>query len=114
MTGKTCIYSVLFLVGVLFMPLSSLQAINTTNASKQTFTESQQSFRSVKIVINNSSEAEIKALSTSKELEVYSILGKRIISIQLTDNEDKYYITLSKGMYVIRIGKSTQKIVIGG
>lgn len=113
MTGKRGMTNILFLVAILFISFPSLYAF-TWSRSDSTSVDLSQSTRTIKIIINGSYETEMKILVPNGVLEIYSILGKRVIAIQLTDNENIYSVALNKGMYVIRIGKNTQKIVIKG
>lgn len=64
------------------------------------------------ININGSYTIQLRSVDTRDLLEVYGILGKREL-IQKLDNNSQYVeISLPNGMFIIKVGKVTQKIVI--
>lgn len=64
------------------------------------------------ITINSSSVVTLKNIPQTGRLEIMSILGKRVTSKDLKDCKDGVYIDLPNGIYVIKVGKISQKIAI--
>lgn len=64
------------------------------------------------ININGSYTIQLRNVDTRDLLEVYGILGKREL-VQKINNSSQYVeISLPNGMFIIKVGKVTQKIVI--
>lgn len=68
----------------------------------------------LKVKINQDSEIEMENVPTSGYLEVYSILGLKITSINLKTctATNSCSIDLSKGLYILKAGKVAKKIVV--
>lgn len=64
------------------------------------------------VVINGGSYAIMKNVPNIGCLEVYTILGERIKQVSLKNNGERVNIELSKGLYILRVGKVTQKIIV--
>lgn len=54
----------------------------------------------------------VKNLEQDAVLEIYSIVGVKVYSIEVKAGTNEYPINLPKGYYIIRIGKHTKKIAI--
>lgn len=64
------------------------------------------------ITINSSSIVTLKNIPQTGHVEVMSILGKRVTIKDLKDCKNGVYIDLPNGIYVIKVGKISQKIAI--
>lgn len=66
----------------------------------------------IKITVNSNSHTYMKDIPTKGHLEVYTILGRRIKRIDLKNCKDGASLELANGLYILRVGKVTQKIVV--
>lgn len=66
----------------------------------------------IMVRINNDSFTQMKNIPLIGFLDVYTILGERIKRIDLSKSKEGVDIELSKGLYILKAGKITQKIVI--
>lgn len=65
------------------------------------------------ILINErTSKVEMKDVPKTGYLEVYSILGVKVKSINLASIDAEYELTLPKGIYILKAGKVAQKVII--
>jgi hypothetical protein len=74
--------------------------------------EQQDETMSVEILINGTTKITMENVPTTGYLEVYSILGVRIKSINLETCIGGCYIDLPKGIYILKAGKVAQKIIV--
>jgi len=93
----------------------------TANAEKMDFpsnisvsdAESDSKTMTLTVKINQDSEIKMEKVPTKGYLEVYSILGVKITSINLkTCVGNSCSIDLSKGLYILKAGKIAKKIVV--
>lgn len=54
----------------------------------------------------------VKNLEQDSVLEVYSIVGTKVYSIEIKAGSNEYPIQLPKGYYIVRIGKHSKKIAV--
>lgn len=66
----------------------------------------------LEVNINNTTKIKMENVPTSGYLEVYSILGVKVTSINLKTCFGSCYIDLPKGLYILKAGKSAQKIIV--
>lgn len=66
----------------------------------------------LEVIINNNTKVKMENIPTSGYLEVYSILGVKVTSINLKTCVGSCYIDLPKGLYILKAGKVAQKIVV--
>ena len=64
------------------------------------------------ITINGSSIIKMKDVPKTGYFEVMSVLGKRVTIKDLKDCADGVFIDLPNGIYVLKAGKVSQKIVV--
>lgn len=64
------------------------------------------------ITINGNSYAKMKNIPTTGFLEVYTILGERKKQLKLSDCKDGASLELTNGLYILKAGKVTQKIIV--
>lgn len=64
------------------------------------------------ITINGSSIIKMKDVPKTGYFEVMSVLGKRVTIKDLKDCTDGVFIDLPNGIYVLKAGKISQKIVV--
>lgn len=64
------------------------------------------------IMINGTSKTQLQNIPITGYLEVYSILGVKVKSINLLKCVGGCYIDLSKGLYILKAGRVTQKIIV--
>lgn len=99
-----------------FLIMLSMTAFSATGpfSGNYAFAQSQDSDTSstLKITINSSSVVTLKNVPQTGRLEIMSILGKRVTSKDLKDCKDGVYIDLPNGIYVIKVGRISQKIAI--
>lgn len=75
--------------------------------------ESPEETMTLKVTINNATEIKMEKVPTTGFLEVYSILGVKVKSINLkTCEENSCSMDLGKGIYILKIGKTTKKIIV--
>ena len=66
----------------------------------------------LEVNINNTTKIKMENVPTSGYLEVYSILGVKVTSINLKTCVGSCYLDLAKGLYILKAGKSAQKIIV--
>ena len=54
----------------------------------------------------------VKNLEQDSVLEIYSIVGVKVYSIEIRAGSNEYPIQLPKGYYIVRIGKHSKKIAV--
>ena len=54
----------------------------------------------------------IENLQKDETLEIFNIMGVKVFSRRLKSGTNEYPISLPKGYYIIKIGKTTKKIII--
>lgn len=87
-------------------------------SSSETFSDKiphakvQEETMSILVTINSEYFVRMKDIPTTGYLEVYTILGERIKRLDLNKCKEGATLDLSKGLYILRAGKITQKIVV--
>ncbi|MDR1092274.1 MAG: T9SS type A sorting domain-containing protein [Prevotella sp.] len=66
----------------------------------------------LEVNINNTTKIKMENVPTSGYLEVYSILGVKVTSINLKTCVGSCYLDLPKGLYILKAGKSAQKVIV--
>jgi hypothetical protein len=74
--------------------------------------ERQDNTMSVEVMINGTSRITMENVPATGYLEVYSILGVRVRSINLKTCVGGCSIDLPKGIYILKAGKVAQKIIV--
>lgn len=67
---------------------------------------------SIDLLINGSSKVKMIDIPTTGRIEVYSILGVKITSVSLREYICEYSIDLPKGLYILKAGRTAQKVVV--
>lgn len=110
MTNFRKIFIVCLLTMLSSVAFAATRPFSDTFAFAQTQEETNSS--TLTITINSSSVVTLKNIPQTGHLEVMSILGKRVTIKDLKDCKDGVYIDLPNGIYVIKVGKISQKIAI--
>lgn len=94
----------------------------TTNAKGMDFptdvaitdSESKDKTMTLEVTINQDAKVKLENMPTSGYLEVYSILGLKVTSINLKTctTTKSCTIDLSKGLYIFKAGKIAKKIIV--
>lgn len=108
MKSFRCILFVLFLL----VGLNSYGiTINndTTSYTSDTYYENRQESLLIKFT---GSTLIIENLPKDNILEIYNIMGTKVYSIPIKSGTNEYQLTLSRGYYIIKIGKFTKKIAV--
>ena len=50
--------------------------------------------------------------ANGQTLEIYNVLGVKVMNIKIEGNDKKYELNLPKGCYIVKIGKLARKISI--
>ncbi|MFT4224544.1 T9SS type A sorting domain-containing protein [Dysgonomonas sp.] len=66
----------------------------------------------LEVNINNTTKIKMENVPTSGYLEVYSILGVKVTSINLKTCAGSCSLDLTKGLYILKAGKSAQKVIV--
>lgn len=66
----------------------------------------------LEVIINNSSKIKLENVPSTGYLEVYSILGVKVKSVNLKTIIGSYPLDLAKGVYILKAGKIAQKIIV--
>jgi hypothetical protein len=66
----------------------------------------------LEVNINHTTKIKMENVPASGYLEVYSILGVKVTSINLKTCLGSCYIDLPKGLYILKAGKSAQKVIV--
>lgn len=66
----------------------------------------------LEVNINNTTKIKMENVPTTGYLEVYSILGVKVTSVNLKTIVGSCYLDLPKGLYILKAGKSAQKIIV--
>lgn len=67
---------------------------------------------SIEVTINHTSKVLMEDVPDTGYLEVYSILGQKVTSVNLKDCIGGCYIQLAKGIYILKAGKVAKKIIV--
>ncbi|MBQ2534760.1 MAG: T9SS type A sorting domain-containing protein [Prevotella sp.] len=70
----------------------------------------EQDFQGVFISVNQSTIRVTGA--NGQQLQVYNVAGVRIMSFKVEGNDKTYDLNLSKGCYIIKVGKVVRKVSI--
>lgn len=81
-------------------------------AEQEKHVKAKEETMTITIRINNDSFTRMKEIPTVGYFDVYTILGERIKRIDLKKCKEGVDLELSKGLYILKAGKVTQKIVI--
>jgi hypothetical protein len=46
------------------------------------------------------------------KLEIYSVVGIKVVEIEMTQSSGEYTVNIAKGYYIIRIGETVRKVAI--
>jgi len=100
--------------------LFTIGACITVNAGNVSFplyssvSEQQDKSMNLEVMINNTTKIQMENVPLSGYLEVYSILGVKVTSVNLKSYVDsKYcYLDLPKGLYILKAGKVAVKVVV--
>jgi hypothetical protein len=66
----------------------------------------------LEVMINGTSKIIMENVPTTGYLEVYSILGVRVMNVNLKTCVGGCYIDLPKGLYILKAGKVAQKVIV--
>ncbi|NDV78724.1 T9SS type A sorting domain-containing protein [Dysgonomonas sp. 511] len=65
------------------------------------------------VVVNGATKVKMENIPDSGYLEVYSILGVRVSSVNLkTISGEEHHINLPKGLYILKAGKVAVKVIV--
>lgn len=99
--------------------MGSTSAFSASGSFSDTFTLAQNqeeqkdnNYATLRITINSSMVVNLKDVPKVGQLEIMSILGKRVTTKNLKDCAEGVYVDLPNGIYVIKAGKVSQKIAI--
>ncbi|MBK5722473.1 T9SS type A sorting domain-containing protein [Dysgonomonas sp. Marseille-P4677] len=76
------------------------------------FKEVQDRTMNLDLEINRTTKITLENIPTTGYLEVYSILGLKVTSVNLKTILGSYPLELPKGIYIIKAGKVAQKIIV--
>lgn len=97
---------------IIYTTSASLFGSEFSDAYSQTEPQVKEEVSTLTITINGSSIIKMKDVPKTGYLEVMSVLGKRVTIKNLKDCTDGVFIDLPNGIYVLKAGKSSQKIVV--
>jgi len=66
----------------------------------------------LEVMINNTTKIKMENVPTSGYLEVYSILGVKVTSVNLKSIAGVCPLELQKGLYILKAGKVAQKVIV--
>jgi hypothetical protein len=49
---------------------------------------------------------------TGSRLEVYNVVGIKVVDIEMKQPDGEYLVTIAKGYYIIRVGETVRKVAI--
>ena len=75
-------------------------------------TEATNDIKAIEILINEKSKVKLNDAPTTGYLEIYTILGVKIKSINIKTISGVYALELPKGLYIVRAGKVAQKVMV--
>ena len=67
-------------------------------------------FQNISISVNQSILHIVNA--NGQTLEIYNVLGVKVMNVKIEGNDKKYELNLPKGCYIVKIGKVARKISI--
>ncbi len=76
------------------------------------FREVQDRGTDLNVEINGTTKITLENVSMSGYLEVYSILGVKVTSVNLKTIVGQCVLDLPKGLYILKVGKVAQKIIV--
>lgn len=106
---RTVILILLF-TGTVFSAYS--EEMDTFGDSDMFVSEIQDKIATLDITINNTTKIQLSDISDAEYLEVFSILGVKVTRISLKDIIGICYIELPKGLYILKVGKIAQKVIV--
>ena len=104
------ILSLLLFVGISLSADSKEMTLSTNDFPIPN--ERQDDTTTLEVIINNTTKVKMENVPTTGYLEVYSILGVRVTSINLKTRLSECFIELPKGIYILKAGKVAQKIIV--
>lgn len=66
----------------------------------------------IEVLINGSTTARLENVPLEGTLDVYSILGVKVTSLKLKNHLSNYMIDLPNGIYILKAGKVSKKVVV--
>ena len=90
----------------------------TANVNRMDFpsifsvSESQEKTMSLDVIINGTTKIQMENVPLTGYLEIYSILGVKITSVNLKTCIGGCYIDLPKGLYILKAGRIAQKVIV--
>lgn len=107
------IIRLLVLIGLIAINCKEVYSQKTdfyyTDPYEISFTLSTQDSLSIKFVDNR---LIVENLQKDETLDIFNIMGAKVFTRRLKSGTNEYHISLPKGYYIIRIGKTTKKIII--
>jgi hypothetical protein len=82
-----------------------------TNQAAYTTKKTPEKPPSVEVVAIDNRIKVTNALIGSK-LEIYSVVGIKIVEIEMKQSSGEYTVNIAKGYYIIRIGETVRKVAI--
>ncbi|WP_029906425.1 T9SS type A sorting domain-containing protein [Prevotella sp. 10(H)] len=106
--------------GILFLVLFGGAAISAyagkldylSNIFASEAKEPQENTKTIEITLNYNSKIKLENVPVSGYLEVYSILGVKVRSINLKTIVAETNLDLQKGVYILKAGKVAQKVIV--
>lgn len=99
--------SIAYIVGLAFVLLTT-QPLKSTPYSVPQWTVEEDSLA----VYYSDNRLTIEHLKESAVLEIYNIMGRKVYSRSVAAGTTTLDISLTKGIYIIRLGKYTKKIAV--
>lgn len=94
------------------LSVSSEESDYPTSMFVSDFKDAEDRTMDLVVEINNTMKVILENVPTTGYLEVYSILGVKVTSVNLKTILGQCPLELPKGLYIIKVGKVAQKIIV--
>ena len=76
------------------------------------YTEKKQTEKPAVEVIAIDNRIKVTNAPIGSKLEIYSVVGIKVLEIELKQPDGEYVVSIAKGYYIIRIGETVRKVAI--
>lgn len=101
----------LFIYFSLVLTMSLSAEVYSADKGLASYSQKQKTTPEVEISVTDNKIRVNNAIVGSK-LEIYSVVGVKVVEFEIKYTSGDYAINLAKGYYIVRIGETVRKIVI--
>lgn len=102
----------LFIVTVLALNLGCLASVSAQQPRSAVYITKQTPEKPPVEVVAIGNRIKVSNAPIGSKLEIYSVVGIKVVEIEMKQPSGEYPVNIAKGYYIIRIGETVRKVAI--